>query len=86
MQANYNIPVGTKVTFGPSSRLRQIVVDENTKVSRFKEHGMSEGVLIGEGKKATIVARVEEQHKIAYVVELETGHFGWVYNFEFSLA
>lgn len=85
MKANYNIPVGTPVKFGPSSRLRKIEIDERTKASRFKEHEMHEGVLIGEGKTAKIIARVEEQNKIAYVVELDSGHFGWCYNFEFYL-
>jgi hypothetical protein len=85
MQANYNVAVGTPISFGPSSRLRKIEVDQRTKVSRFKEHGMQEGVLIGEGKQAKIVARIEEQKTIAYVVELESGHFGWCYNFEFHI-
>lgn len=85
MQANYNIAVGTTVAFGPSSRLRKIEVDPKTKTNRFKEHGMQEGALIGEGKKAKIVARVEEQKTIAYVVELDSGHFGWCYNFEFHI-
>lgn len=86
MKANYNIAVGTEVIFGPSSRLRKIEVDERTKTSRFKQHEMLEGVVIGEGETGKIVARVEEQHKIAYVVELASGHFGWCYNFEFHIA
>jgi hypothetical protein len=85
MKANYNIPVGSRVAFGPSSRLRKIVVDERTKASKFREHEMHEGALIGEGKQAKIIARVEELNKIAYVVELDSGHFGWVYNFEFNV-
>jgi hypothetical protein len=80
-QANYNIPVGTIVKFGPSSRLRSVDKKSNT----FQQKEFLEGTLIGEGRTGKILGRVEEAHKIAYVVEIvETGHYGWTYNFEFS--
>ena len=78
MIANYNIPVGTEVKFGPSSRLRAI----DKKTNKFLQKDFLEGTVIGEGKKGKIIARIEELNKVAYVVELESGHFGWTYNFE----
>ncbi len=81
MIANYSVPVGTEVKFGPSSRLRAI----DKKTNKFLQKDFLEGAIIGEGKKGKIVQRLEELNKVAYVVELESGHFGWGYNFEFYL-
>lgn len=86
MVVNYSIDAGTEIAFGPSSRLRRIVVDERTKASKLTEYQMHEGILIGEGKRAKIISRIEQNSKIAYVVETSTGHFGWVYNFEFNVV
>lgn len=71
------IQKGDKVKFNASSRLRAI--DENNVMVQTK---LTEGTLIGEEIEGKVLHCIYRKDKSAFVVELSTGHYGWVYNFE----
>lgn len=71
-----SLPAGTWVKFTADARLRKI-----TDKGVMEQKNLAEGLQIGELKEAVIVQPVGSD---AYTVVFpETGHFGWVYTYEF---
>lgn len=67
---------GTWVKFTADARLRKITDKGVT-----EQKNMGEGLTIGEQKEGVLVQAVGPD---AYTVVFpDTGHFGWVYNYEF---
>lgn len=69
---------GTWVKFTSDARLRKI-----TDKGVLEQRNLTEGLLIGENKEAVLVQQMGND---AYTVVFpDTGHFGWVYTYEFYL-
>ena len=75
MSINPLLTKGSVVGFNSASRLRKISTE-----NKLLDLLLQEGVLIGEDKIGEIQGQIDEGK--GFVVLVDTGHLGWVYNYE----